>query len=87
MKKTHRPSEGEIEDARQAATDKGRAQKAFVCLYNLILVAKSQADTATWLNEGGQDLEDFFDALHTGANHPLLGHCHVIGLVGGDLRP
>ena len=67
-----RPSKGEIEEARQAAMDKGRAQKAFVCLYNLILVAKSQVDIATWLNEGGQDLEDFFDALRTGADHPLL---------------
>jgi len=51
---------------------KGRADKALVCLYNLITAAKNQADIATWLNESGQDLEDFFDALRTGADHPIL---------------
>jgi len=65
-------SKGDIEEARQAAMDKGRADKALVCLYNLITAAKNQADIATWLNESGQDLEDFFDALRTGADHPIL---------------
>lgn len=66
------PSKGDIEEARQAAMDEARADKAFVCLYNLITAAKNQADTATWLNEGGQDLEDFVDALRTGDDHPIL---------------
>lgn len=52
--------------------DNARADKAFVCLYNLTTAAKNQADTATWLNEGGRDLEDFVDALRTGADHPIL---------------
>ena len=66
-------TKGEIEEARQAAMDEGRAQKAFLCLFNLLTVAKTQCDIGTWLNEGAQDLEDFFDALRTGADHPLLG--------------
>lgn len=62
----------EVESAREAAIADARAIKAQFCLYNLMTVARSQADSITWIEEGGQELEDLYDALVAGTDHPLL---------------
>jgi hypothetical protein len=49
-----------------------RAERAELCLWQLLLAAKQQTDPATWLNLGLLEAEAYLEAVHDGTRHPLI---------------
>lgn len=49
-----------------------RADRAELCLWQLLQAAKQQTDPAVWLNLGLLEAEAFLEAIYTGTQHPLI---------------